>query len=225
MLRRSIPGFRSRTTLILFASGLFAYAAGAMLAANHDYFEWDLHLARFIQSFQSPWIKPFMVWVSAFGSGWLAVALVVAAGLTLIAARYRIEGLICLAGLGIGRLVTSLLKLVSDRPRPNDSLVQISRAFHEMSFPSGHVIFFVEFFGFMLFLTYVLAKPGLARTAGIVALSMMITLVGVSRVYLGAHWPSDVIGGYIAGGLWLMLMIEVYSRQTARAKTRTNPAA
>ena len=219
MLRRSIPGFRSRTTQVLFASGLCAYAAGAALAANHDYFDWDLRLARFIQSFQSAWIKPFMVWVSAFGSGWLAVALVVAAGLTLIAARYRIEGLICLAGLGIGRLVTSLLKLVSDRPRPDDSLVQISRAFHEMSFPSGHVVFFVEFFGFMLFLTYALAKPGLARNLGLVGLATMIALVGVSRVYLGAHWPSDVIGGYIAGGLWLMLMIEVYRHQTAMAKS------
>jgi undecaprenyl-diphosphatase len=46
----------------------------------------------------------------------------------------------------------------------------------------------------------------------------MIAFIGVSRVYMGAHWPSDTVGAYLAGGVWLMLMIEVYRRMKARQR-------
>lgn len=220
MIRRPFLRFESRRAQVLFASGLCAYALAAVLAHYYDYFEWDLRLARAIQSLNAPGAGRLMVWVSALGSGWIAVALALAAGLALINVRLKIEGLVCLAGLGLGRLVTSLLKLLSGRPRPDESLVQIIGGYHELSFPSGHAVFFVELFGFLFFLLYSLAKPGLVRTTGLVILGMLIVLVGVSRIYLGAHWPSDVIGGYIAGGLWLMLMIETYRMILSRWRPR-----
>ena len=160
-----------------------------------------------------------MVFVSALGSGWPAFAIVVAIAITLIAAGLKTEGVICLVGLGAGRLVTSLLKLASGRARPGDALLQLGGSFHELSFPSGHAIFFMELFGFLFFLTYSLAKPGVLRVTALVILTTLIVLVGVSRIYLGAHWPSDVLGGYLAGGLWLMLMIEAYKAAVARKQT------
>ena len=160
-----------------------------------------------------------MVFVSALGSGWLAFSIVMAIAITLIAAGLKTEGVICLAGLGVGRIVTSLLKLASSRARPGAALLQLGGSFDELSFPSGHAIFFMELFGFLFFVTYSLAKPGLVRTAALVILTTLIVLVGVSRIYLGAHWPSDVLGGYLAGGLWLMLMIETYKAAVARKQT------
>jgi undecaprenyl-diphosphatase len=79
------------------------------------------------------------------------------------------------------------------------------------------VIFFVEFFGFLFFLSYVLLERGLLRRAALGGLGLLIAVVGVSRIYLGAHWPSDVTGAYLAGGIWLMLCIEAYRRLKSRS--------
>jgi undecaprenyl-diphosphatase len=67
----------------------------------------------------------------------------------------------------------------------------------------------------LFFLSYVLLKPGLLRRGSLIVLALLIALVGISRVYLGAHWPSDVLGAYLAGGVWLMVMIEIYRRVKA----------
>jgi membrane-associated phospholipid phosphatase len=154
--------------------------------------------------------------VSLLGNGWIACPLVIIAGLALIKTGLRAEGVLCMAGAASGWLVNSLTKFLIGRPRPSDELVHIVKAYQSDSFPSGHVVFFVEFFGFLFFLAYVLLKPGPLRRASLTVLGLLIALVGVSRIYLGAHWPSDVAGAYLAGGIFLMLMIEVCRRITAK---------
>ena len=96
------------------------------------------------------------------------------------------------------------------------TLVDVTGQFNHESFPSGHVVFYIHFFGFLFFLSYVLLRRGRLRRAALVLTGFLISIIGVSRVYLGAHWPSDVVGAYLAGGLWLMLMIEVYRRLEIR---------
>ena len=121
-----------------------------------------------------------------------------------------------MAGTASGWTVNQLWKLFIARPRPSDELVQVLRVHHTQSFPSGHVVFFVEFFGFLFFLAYVLLERGALRRVSLTIFGLLIMLVGVSRVCLGAHWPSDVIGAYLAGGIWLTVMIEVYRRVKAK---------
>jgi undecaprenyl-diphosphatase len=153
-----------------------------------------------------------MVRVSELGSGWMPFSLVTATCIGLLLARLRVEALICAAGVAAGGGLNRLFKAVVDRPRPSEPLVQVMADVSHESFPSGHVVFFVEFFGFLFFLAFVLLKVGTLRRAALVFLGSLLALVGVSRIYLGAHWPSDVCGAYLAGGLWLMLMIEGYRR-------------
>ena len=127
-----------------------------------------------------------------------------------------------MGGTGLGAAVNRLLKEIVARPRPSQLLVHVSAGDHLESFPSGHVVFYIEFFGFVLFLGYALARGGLIRSGVISFCGAAITVIGVSRVYLGAHWPSDVVGAYLSGGVWLFIVIESYRRlKTRRDSVRT----
>lgn len=201
---------------MVFLATLSMYAVLGLLAHRYAYFEWDLALARSIQSISLPGFDTAMIALSLLGDGWIAWPLVIATGLAMIKAGLRVEGVMCMAGAASGSTANLLFKLLIGRPRPTEILVHVARVYRHESFPSGHVFFFVEFFGFLFFLTYVLLERGLWRLASLVVMGLLIALVGVSRVYLGAHWPSDVAGAYLAGGVWLMVMIAVYRRIKAK---------
>jgi membrane-associated phospholipid phosphatase len=217
--RRAIR--RARWAEFVFVIALAVYAVLAVLAYRYAYFEWDLVVSRRIQSIGLPGFYELMVGVSWLGSGFTPSVMVVATGLLLIKARFRIEGVVCMFGVGLGNVVNHLLKYLIGRPRPDSSLVEVMTRVSYDSFPSGHVTFYTEFFGFMFFLAYVLLRRRWFRPTALAALGSLIALVGVSRIYLGAHWASDVLGAYLAGGAWLLLMIEVYRRWKAKRENQT----
>ena len=136
-----------------------------------------------------------------------------------------ITGLIILLIFGIGlhweavmALVAALLstginlavKDLIQRPRPGSGQVNVITTLTSYSFPSGHVMFYVGFFGFIGFLAYSLLKPSLKRTLLLAFVSGLVVLIGASRIYLGEHWASDVLGSYLLGSLTLVAIIQIY---------------
>lgn len=210
---------RARQVEIVFGSSLVIYSVLAVLAYRYAYFGWDLNFARFVQEIKLPGFETLMIWTSIPGNGSIPWVLVIATGTVLILTRLRIEAIICMAGAGAGALIDRLMKATVDRPRPLDSLVRVLGDFDHESFPSGHVFFFVSFFGFLFFLAYALLKKSPLQRLLFVLFGMPLALIGLSRIYQGAHWPSDVVGAYFAGGAWLMLMIEVYRRLKLKQET------
>ena len=200
----------------VFAAVLSLYAALALLAHFSAYFELDIEIEHKVQGVQFPGFRTAMESVSILGNGWVPVALVLVTATLMLIARLRIEGAVCLLGVAMGAGVNRFFKALIGRPRPSHPLVLVLHNVAHESFPSGHVVFFVEFFGFLFFLSYVLLRTGALRRVSLVTMGGLIGVIGVSRVYLGAHWPSDVLGAYLAGGLWLMLMIESYRRLKAK---------
>src|SRR5262245_2870466 len=154
---------RARWAEIVFLVALCIYTVLAVLAHRYAYFGWDLSLARRIQAVSIPGFHWAMVDVSILGNGFVPWLLVVGTSLALLGAGLRLESMVCLAGSSLGWLVNQLLKLWIGRPRPSDLLIDVSGVFNFNSFPSGHVVFFTEFFGFMLFLAHVLLKRGPLR--------------------------------------------------------------
>jgi undecaprenyl-diphosphatase len=104
----------------------------------------------------------------------------------------------------VSTLLTLVLKQTVHRPRPSPDLVHVTAPLTDPSFPSGHVVQYGTLFGFMFFLVYVLARPSVQRRTLLVLLAVPIVLVGPSRLYLGQHWLSDVLGGYAVATLLLV---------------------
>jgi membrane-associated phospholipid phosphatase len=211
--------YRQRRNNMLFVTALISYVTLAVLAYFFNYFAWDKRIEDAIQGTTIPGFHALMVSLSALGDRWIPFALVIVVSLLLMRYRRRLEGVVCLCGVALGAALNAVTKIVVARPRPDQSLVQVLAQYNHDSFPSGHTFFFVEFFGFLFFILYVtpLRRRKLRQTF-LITLATLIGFIGVSRVYMGAHWPSDVIGGYLAGTLWLVLMIKAYERLKARQK-------
>lgn len=156
-------------------------------------------------------IEGFMQAVSVFGDKWVPFALTAATALTFLYFKHRTEAAGVVWSAAGGELLNFLLKILIARPRPSASLVQVFRPLATRSFPSGHVSFYVCFFGFLFFAAYaILPERTLARSLTLAVTSLLILLIGLSRVYLGEHWPSDTLGAYLISGLWLALSVHLY---------------
>ncbi|HST54185.1 MAG TPA: phosphatase PAP2 family protein [Pyrinomonadaceae bacterium] len=196
-----------------YLAALAAFAVLAVLAHAYAYFAWDLSLARSIQSNDSRAFAAFMDWASVFGNRWTPHALTVATALAFFIRRRRSEAAGLVLSAGGGSILSNAFKLLVARPRPTAELVGFAYQSSEKSFPSGHVIFYVCYFGFLFFVAYALLPRGsLARRASLVLAALPVAVVGVSRVYLRAHWPSDVLGAYLLSGVWLAFSLAIYRR-------------
>ena len=189
---------------------LLAFSVLAFFAHFVDYFQPDLFIALAIQSINNGVFDFVMRVLTELGNSpqflvfWLLpVGLLFVAGL-------RWESVMTLVSVSGVSLLSLVAKLVVGRPRPDGSVVHISLLANDSSFPSGHVLFYIGFAGFLWFLGYTRLKRSWQRTLALWALGAMLALIGVSRIYLGAHWPSDVLGSYLLGSAWLLFAVALY---------------
>jgi undecaprenyl-diphosphatase len=114
-----------------------------------------------------------------------------------------------------GTVVANLLRLtlrsIVKRPRPDSALVHVEKPGRHPSFPSGHVLASVGFWGWIFALSPLLTKGHRSQQKALRSLAVVCTaLIGLSRVYPGKHWTSDVPGGYLLGGSLLTGSLRLY---------------
>lgn len=196
------------------------FVALAFLAHATPYFDIDLTFTRAVQAFYPTWFDLLMRGVSQLGFDWKALTAIGVINLFLIIRGLRWEAIMGLcASTGIWVLDNAAKGLV-DRPRPSPELVHVITQLAGPSFTSGHVTSFTVFYGFMWFLCFTLLKHTWKRTLMLVVLATLIGLVGLSRVYSGEHWLSDVVGSYLLGSIWLTVIISIYHRGTELLRKR-----
>lgn len=178
----------------------------------------DVTITREFQENQSPWLRDSMMAVSYIGNvAAISAGLVVLAALIFWLLDLRLEAIMIVVVSATSGLLNQLIKFLVARPRPSASLVEIFQTVHGQSFPSGHVMSYVAFWG-LLFSFAVILFEGKQwwRIALLVISALFVILVGPSRIYLGDHWASDVLGGHLFGGLWLGFALWVYLKLRER---------
>ena len=202
----SPPAARLALTLSLGASVaafcLWVFAEIAEALPEAELAAFDRQIAGYVHSLLNPVMTRFMKIISDTGGDWIFLAL---AGLVLSSFLYRQKGhfwdaalvQICLWG---GFLFNYGLKYLFKRERPSLGRLVDAAGF---SFPSGHSMVSFAFYGLLFYLVYINLPRTLLRAALLLLIGLFVILVGVSRIYLGVHYPSDVAAGFAAGGAWL----------------------
>lgn len=183
---------------------LLLFIALALLAHTFAYFPWDLRAECGLQMSLGARGLAFMQAVSLAGNGWTPYLLTAFMGLLFLLLRQpATAGALVLSAGGSGA-INGLLKWLIGRPRPVAAdCLQVVDKFGFLSFPSGHVTFYVCFFGFLWLLAGERMRAGWRRLLVMCLLALPILLVSLSRVSLGAHWPSDTLGAYLWSSVWL----------------------
>jgi undecaprenyl-diphosphatase len=192
--------------LILGLAGMAIYAADTLAAASQPYLPFDVPVERFIQSINwGPLVPVFKFFDEIEGTRQQLVAV---AGIVLVAAvNWRAAPLMVVAALS--GAIYSITAMVIQRPRPSADLVHVIRHTGSSSYPSGHVAFFSWF---LILLIICLAAGRMPRA--IVAVlwvfaALVLVVVCIGRIYMGEHWPSDVVGGLALGLGWTALALSV----------------
>jgi membrane-associated phospholipid phosphatase len=202
--------WRARIFQIYLVVATVAFGILAVLASLFNYFPIDLSITQGVQTINAAWFANLMWAVSYPGYAPQSFVLVGAVILLLFVIGLRWEAVTALIAAAGATGLGSLIKLIVHRPRPGTDLVHVVQQLNDPSFPSGHVLLYTAFFGFLIFLAFTLLKPSWGRTAILVILGVLVALIGLSRIYVGDHWASDVGGAYLLGSLWLSLSIAVY---------------
>jgi undecaprenyl-diphosphatase len=189
------------------ASVIWAFAEVAGAVVEGDSRRFDRAALIWIHAHSPEWLADPMRLVTALGYYWVVLPLLVAAVLVFYRKGWRLSATLLLVSTVGGALLTTILKAVFGRARPDLFDAGYTASFY--SFPSGHATVAVGFYGTLtLILAYRLR--GFARWAVVACGVALVLLIGFSRLYLGVHYPTDVLAGFLAAPLWVIFIGVVY---------------
>lgn len=156
-----------------------------------------------VQHLRTPWLTPVMESFSALATPLTLLVLLLAVAAF---APGRRPGWCCAVNLGLVVLINQALKFIIQRPRPDGFRLASVSGF---SFPSGHSMVAMAFFGLLAWFVWKYEKDRRQRTLLLAAFGVVIVMVGVSRIYLGVHYASDVVAGFCLSLIWLALYTRI----------------
>lgn len=203
-----IPKLKITFVLILCILSLICFSLVATLFQGQKITQFDHHMITLIQGMESPGLTLLMKVITSIGSTLIVVTLSLSAILFLYFVLHHRYELIFFISMVVGTaIINTLLKLCFVRQRPD-----LHRLIQETgySFPSGHSMEAFALYASLAFLLWRHLSTRIGRSIIIILCVVMIILIGMSRIYLGVHYPSDVIGGYLASGVYFTLGVWLF---------------
>lgn len=154
----------------------------------------------------SDFATPIAKFITNFGG---AICLITIAIILFIVIKNKKIGISIIANLGIITILNILLKRIVQRPRPIEYRIINESGY---SFPSGHSMVSMAFYGFIIYLIYKYIKNKYLKWTLITILGILIIFIGISRIYLGVHYTSDVIAGFLISISYLIIYISIINK-------------
>ncbi|SDB35402.1 undecaprenyl-diphosphatase [Flavobacteriaceae bacterium MAR_2010_188] len=170
--------------------------------------EYDRVITDYVISYRDPLLTKYFRFVTEVGDlyGYIVVFGIVVIIAGIIYKRWGYVSRIAFV-LIMASVSNVILKRFVDRARPGiEHLVSVET----LSYPSGHAMSAMAFYGFVMFLFYRFKMNHFLKFLIIFLLGILILSIGLSRIYLGVHFPSDVVGGYLAGFIWVVFCVLVF---------------
>lgn len=193
--------------LFIFFMFLIAFIFIASEIQIHALVQFDTFIISVVQSQISPLLTGIMKVLTFLGSvKWIGTVVLISALWLFIKKKWSLGWFILLSS-GMGSVFNIILKNIFKRQRPD-----IHRLISETgySFPSGHSMGSFIFYGALLYMIIHYTRNKRRQTLAGIIIALLIFFIGLSRIYLGVHYPSDIIGGYTAGGAWLIICVMIY---------------
>ena len=149
----------------------------------------------------SDFVTPIAKFITNFGG---AIFLSIATVMLFLFIKNKKIGLSIISNIVIIAVLNQLLKRILQRPRPTEFRIVEETGY---SFPSGHSMVSMAFYGYLIYLIYRYIKNKYVKWILITILSILICLIGISRIYLGVHYTSDVLGGFLLSISYLVIYI------------------
>jgi undecaprenyl-diphosphatase len=187
---------------------------------ENDFVAFDAGIITWMHGLWGPATNQVMLLFTTLGDSWVLGLLIALVATALLRKGRWIDaaGLV-IAGAGVG-ILNQLLKFTYQRVRPD--LFQGPFHLTSYSFPSGHSMGAIACYGMLAFVAIRLLRRGAHQLAVGLAAGLVTLCVGVSRIYFGVHYPTDVLGGFLAGAIWLVIAIAAVRAAEWRAARRTS---
>lgn len=198
-----------RTSIIMLLALVLALPL-SILTAGSNVLRQDVHLTNEVQEVNVEGTAATVSTLNLLGQGPVLIAIAAAVAALLVVAGRRRDAYFAIIPVTIAQFVNVALKFTFSSPRPTDAYVAVSNPASGFGFPSGHTMATVVFVGS---LAYILLRETDCRwrRTGVISFAILVVLaMGFSRIYVGAHWPSDVLGAYLWGAAFTSLAIIGY---------------
>jgi len=198
--------------------GTYAFAEFAGHVRSGSTQAFDDAVLRWFAAHRSPILDEIMLEITFLGTGTVVLMLVAITGMFLWLTRHKYSALLLLISTAGGILLNNLLKQGYSRPRPQ--IVTWGTAAVSSSFPSGHAMSAIVVYGTVAYLAARLQTRGVTRALTLTFAAIVILLICISRLYLGVHYPSDVLAGLIIGTAWAAFCMATLEAIQVYARTR-----
>lgn len=201
--RNSVLGIEIILSVILCVVAVMLFLALSEAVFRNILMDFDNKILKFVSENQTPALTRFTIFISGFGSSifFLTASAVVAIYLYF---RNKIDSFIFVVILYSAVILNIFLKYYYNRPRPEFDALVIENS---NSYPSFHAMISLVLYSAIAYVIYKSTKNVKLSILISVLFGILILLIGLSRLYLGVHYPSDVLAGYVAGFIWIIIVI------------------